>query len=152
MKNLMILAIVVLLAGGVWYYSRQTGYQPVSPTEKEATEVSQPTPTASPSPEEKKMESTESMSPQEEIKVDLSNFRFNPPTTRIKAGQAYKLTLANKGVAHTYTVDALKLNWRLAAGETKTFDLMVDKKGTYAVYCAVPGHVELGMVGKLVVE
>ena len=126
----------------------------VTPAAESMTEAPQATEAASPTPEvgmEEKI-ATETPTPAAEgISVTLTNLKFVPSNLTIKASKNYKLTIVSNG-PHTYTIDKLGINFAVESGATKAFDLKVEKKGTYEVYCATPGHKEGGMVGKLIVN
>lgn len=61
-----------------------------------------------------------------------------------------RLVLRNEGrVSHTFTIDELGINVRLAPGETKIMEITLSKAASYIFYC-IP-HRGLGMVGNLTV-
>lgn len=143
MKGIMgLLVIVVLVAGGYYFLSRPTSAPAPSP--KSSTESSVSSPAA-------EKETSPAAMVNREIAVAMVGLKFVPTTINVKAGEKVKLNLSSTG-PHTFTVDALNINWVLNSGEFQTYDLMVDKKGSYPIYCATPGHKEAGMVGTLVVE
>lgn len=161
MKQLVIgMAVVLVVVLGAYLLVKPTNAPQTTPTvevtpeAENVTEIPQATEAASPTPEvavEEKI-ATETPTPEAEgISVTLANLKFVPSNLTIKAGKNYKLTIVSNG-PHTYTIDKLGINFSVAAGQTKAFDLKVDKKGTYEVYCATPGHKEGGMVGKLIVN
>jgi plastocyanin len=81
--------------------------------------------------------------------VTITDFAFNPSSVSAPAG-AVTLTIANAGVVpHTFTIDGL-VNASVAPGQTTTVSFTATD-GTYRIYCAVSGHVSLGMTGTLVV-
>jgi plastocyanin len=81
--------------------------------------------------------------------VVLSDFAFSPRSIAASPGTV-NLTVRNTGqVPHTFTVDGL-VNASLQPGETKTLTFQATD-GTYQIYCAMPGHPDLGMTGTLVV-
>ncbi len=164
MKQLFIgIAVAIVVVLGAYILVKPTNAPMTTPAEESGgamgeTSTAEPvvmeaTPTATPvvgAVEEK--EATKGSQPiAETLKVSLSNLKFSPSTLTIKVGKAYRLELSSKG-PHTYTIDDLSVNFAVASGETKTFDLSVSKKGTYNVYCATPGHSDAGMVGKLIVN
>ncbi len=59
------------------------------------------------------------------------------------------LTLTSLDTSHTFTIDELGINISVGAGLTVTREFKVDKAGTFAFYCAVPGHRDAGMEGTL---
>lgn len=143
MKIILSLIVIPGLVIGAYYFLSRPSYAP-QPSPKTSTESS-----VSPTPTEREASPT-AESPKE-IKVEMKGLKFVPAVVRIKAGEKVKLTLTSD-VTHTYTIDKLGLNFRLRGDEVKSFDLMVEKPGTYEVYCSIPSHKEGGMVGMLVVE
>lgn len=88
-----------------------------------------------------------------EIKVTASEFKFSPSAVEVPAGAPIKLELKNIGtVEHDFVVDALKLKVYAGAAKTASQTIGPLAAGTYDVYCAVQGHKEAGMIGKLVVR
>ncbi|HEU5315514.1 MAG TPA: multicopper oxidase domain-containing protein [Chloroflexota bacterium] len=114
------------------------------------------------------------------VAVTAQAFRYQPSTLEWKAGQPVALTLRNPdAVEHDFIVDGLKFSVAGRAGahvshpatgsaaptpdpdslhvhataftETSlTFTPLT--KGTYTVYCSLPGHKEAGMTARLVVS
>ena len=89
-----------------------------------------------------------------EVKVGLSDFAFAPKSIEVPADKVFTLVLTNTGsVEHDFNVDALKIKVVvLPNGKPKTQEVGPLKAGTYDLYCAVVGHKEAGMAGKLVVK
>jgi plastocyanin len=61
-----------------------------------------------------------------------------------------RFSIKNEG-GHTLTVDELGLNIALN-GPSAVATFTPKKKGTFRMYCAVPGHAGAGMVGTMIVE
>ena len=89
-----------------------------------------------------------------EVKVGLSDFAFAPKSIEVPADKKFTLVLTNTGsVEHDFSVEALKINVVVPPnGKPKTQEVGPLKAGTYDLYCAVAGHKEAGMTGKLVVK
>jgi uncharacterized cupredoxin-like copper-binding protein len=52
---------------------------------------------------------------------------------------------------HNFSIDELNINVDIAPGET--VETTIDAPaGRYAFYCNVPGHIEAGMEGSLIVR
>jgi len=102
------------------------------------------------------------------IDAKMSDFKFTPDTWTVPAGQEITLNLTNDGaVTHDWSLvlvpagqtltDADKSNsvaeFTLEPGKTEvvSFTAPADP-GEYQVICAIPGHTEAGMVGKLIVQ
>ncbi len=87
------------------------------------------------------------------VSVTASEFKFDPATITVKAGQTVNVSLKNTGsVKHTFVVK--EANFTLAAdpGQTATGSFTAPAAGTYTFYCDVPGHEDAGMKGTLTVQ
>ena len=101
------------------------------------------------------------------------SMRFAPDTIQVKKGETVRFTLQNAGrMSHEMvlgTPDELKEHAammrkmpmmqhaepnmvRLAPGQRGSIVWQFDKPGTVDFACLVPGHMEAGMMGKVVVE
>lgn len=85
-----------------------------------------------------------------EIRVDLSNYKFEPSSITVKKGEKIRLILTSKDIYHTFTIDELGINIEVSPGQTVTREIVADRSGTFRLYC-VP-HESLGMVGEFTVE
>lgn len=81
--------------------------------------------------------------------ITAGNLHFAPDTISVKAGDHVRLTVVNQDVFHTLTIDELGVSCNLPAGQTTTCDFTASQGGTFAFYCAVPGHKDAGMHGTL---
>jgi plastocyanin len=104
------------------------------------------------------------------ITVTTTDFKYDPQTWTVSAGQAVTLTFTNKGATEhewvllkkgtTVTLpfdadDEDKVFWEIEAqpGGTKTETFTAPSEaGTYTVVCGTPGHLEQGMEATLVVK
>jgi plastocyanin len=86
------------------------------------------------------------------VEVSMVEYAFAPQEVTVAPGQ--DLAIANDGaIDHSYLVVDLAKGLELAGGDAGTLSLPDDvEPGTYRVICDLPGHVEEGMVGSLVVE
>ncbi len=103
------------------------------------------------------------------LKVDMVEFMFNPDTYTVPAGQEITIELKNSGaILHEFVImkfgteismpfddnDADNVYWEheVEAGQTDTLTFTAPSEpGEYQVVCAIAGHIEAGMIGKLVV-
>ncbi len=85
-------------------------------------------------------------------KVTAKEYTFTPKTITTEAG-AKQVTITNAGaLEHTFVIDALKVKSPvIKPGQSVTIAVNL-KKGTYQVYCDVPGHQQVGMVATLTVK
>ena len=110
-----------------------------------------------------------------QVTVTARSFGYEPASLEWHVGQPVRLRLRNPdAVEHDFVVDALKYTSAgdghaahgAAAGPTPspdslhihapafgegTLTLTPRSKGTYVVYCTIPGHKEAGMTARLVV-
>lgn len=89
-----------------------------------------------------------------EIKIITTEFRYNPTTLKIKAGQPILLTLDNSQgtIEHNLVIKDLGIKITAKTGEIVKQRLLFDKPGEYNFKCSLPAHYEAGMAGKLTVE
>jgi FtsP/CotA-like multicopper oxidase with cupredoxin domain/uncharacterized cupredoxin-like copper-binding protein len=87
--------------------------------------------------------------------VTLTEFAIDPGAIHAPAGQTLTFQVTNEGTApHTFAVDTGQgvLETReLANGDTETLEVPALVAGEYRTFCTVPGHVEAGMEGSLMV-
>jgi plastocyanin len=86
------------------------------------------------------------------VEISMVEYAFAPVEATAEPGQ--ELAITNDGaISHSYLITDLGKGLELAAGEEGTLRLPDDvEPGTYRVICDLPGHVEQGMVGSLVVR
>lgn len=114
--------------------------------------------------------------PDTAITVELTDFSYGPSSISIPAGQPVTLTLNNTGLLeHDFVVEKINvadviaddsgsnhhmhdmssssydLHASTGAGQTNVLQFTALEPGTYKIFCSVPGHIETGMIGELVV-
>ena len=84
------------------------------------------------------------------------DFRFNPSTITVKAGQPLEVTFQNGGeILHDFTVQeglAKPVVITEDGGKSGTATVTYAKPGTYKFFCSQPGHDQLGMHGTITVQ
>lgn len=106
----------------------------------------------------------------EKISVTTTDFKFEPTSWTVSAGNEVELTLTNDGtLEHEWVIikqgmevtipfdedDEDKVYWEMEAqpGETNTETFTAPSEaGTYTVVCGIPAHLEQGMTGTLIVK
>jgi uncharacterized cupredoxin-like copper-binding protein len=107
------------------------------------------------------------------VVVTTNGFRYVPSTVEVTAGQPVRLTLRNPdAVEHDFIIDKLPSHSGSGAHQAgmdhpggeegvhihapafaESFGVFTPtEKGTYTVYCSLPGHKEQGMTASLVVR
>jgi uncharacterized cupredoxin-like copper-binding protein len=102
------------------------------------------------------------------IEVKMTDFQFSPNQWKVSSGGEVNLKISNNGtVEHEFAImkapvsmpfsddDEPNVLWEisLAAGESKTATFTAPMNaGEYDIVCGIPGHIESGMTGKLIVE
>jgi len=110
------------------------------------------------------------------VTVTMTEFGFEPNVINVSAGSPVELTLVNEGaVEHDFVIEVIQvtnvsssnsgdhhmatdehsefdLHTSTAAGETSTLTFTPTESGTYKIICSVPGHLDAGMTGELIVK
>lgn len=140
MKNKvpMIVAVIAVVGGLLWYMKGSAPTQPVQPSES-----MQPASGSA---------MTDANSKQ--LMVDGSEFKFSMTSITLKKGEKVKLTLTNSGkMPHDFVVDELGVKTKtIKNGESDTIEFTPDKTGSFEFYCSVGSHRAMGMKGTMIVE
>jgi plastocyanin len=137
MRILAAVALVAVVAAGCREEDRG-GFGEPPPASPEVTEASSP----SPQPE----------LPPQRVRVRApGGLRFDPETLEARAGGPTLFTFENAdGAEHTFVVNELNLFMRAEPGETVRLPVTLPQdRGRFTFYCAVPGHREGGMAGRI---
>ena len=107
--------------------------------------------------------------PSTKMDFTMTDFAFNPSEFTVPAGEEITLHVTHQGtMEHSFIImkyeedagvmfdDADKVNifWEVDVqpGDSETVTLTApEKPGTYQVICGMPGHLQSGMIGKLIV-
>jgi plastocyanin len=86
--------------------------------------------------------------------IEMQDISFAETTLTVPANTEITINLTNTGALnHTFDIDELGVSsGEYASGQTGTVTFNTGKPGEYEYYCAIPGHREQGMVGKLIVQ
>ena len=105
--------------------------------------------------------------PSTNIEVTMSDFKFQPDSFTVPAGQEITLKVTNSGgVIHSLVImqgdksagtefneeDQPNVYWETeipAGGSNDTSFIAPSEPGEYEIVCHIPGHVQAGMVGIL---
>ncbi len=80
-------------------------------------------------------------------------FSFDRQELSAKVGETVALRFDNTHNApHSFDIDELNVHVQAAPGQERLIRFQAATAGTYTFYCAIPGHRQAGMEGRLVVE
>lgn len=111
----------------------------------------------------------------ETLQITAVNMKYDTPEITVKRGQPLKVVLVNQdGVVHDLSIDHVEgtvkkqtrdvhaahsdggktpdLHVSAAANGKGSIQFTPTATGTYEFYCAVDGHKEAGMIGRLIVQ
>jgi uncharacterized cupredoxin-like copper-binding protein len=85
------------------------------------------------------------------ITVVAKEFKFSPGAIQVKKGQHVTIVFKNEGrLSHNLTIPDLGLHTStIQSGAQATIEFTAKQTGTHAFWCAVPGHKQAGMIGKV---
>ena len=156
-KNIMIgIVVIVLVIAGLGWFMMQ-GQTPPATTEAPAgtmEQIAMPSDSAMMASPAGAMESTGSAAEgTTEFTVTGTNFKFDVPEIRVKAGDTVTIKFVNAGGFHDLVIDEFDVATKQTTGPTEeTVTFVADKAGTYEYYCSVGQHRAMGMKGNLIVE
>ena len=84
------------------------------------------------------------------IDMQYGGMFFAPDSITVQRGQEVTINLQGAGT-HTFTIDELGINVPLSGSADESVTFTPEQAGTYAFYCAIPGHRQQGMEGTLIV-
>ena len=101
-------------------------------------------------------ESLLEVDPTREIVITTTDFSFIPSDITVQAGEPARIVFRNMGnEPHNWGVEEFRYlrSLVIAPGDSDTFEFIVpEERGTFTVYCSVPGHRENDMVGAMHIE
>jgi uncharacterized cupredoxin-like copper-binding protein len=87
------------------------------------------------------------------IRIDATDFAFEPSTVEVSAPGTYTFIVANTGKAeHALEIEGPGVEEKtgtIAAGDEAELTVEITEAGEYEVYCPVGGHRDMGMEGTL---
>jgi len=156
MKGIFALLVLVILAGGGWYF-----YQNSSPTVPAIPVIETGTNTdtgeTSTGMETGTIPATETApasAPATKVfSLTGKMFAFSQAEIRVKKGDTVTINFESTAGLHDWVVDTFNARTQQVQPGTKTsVTFVADKTGTFEYYCSVGSHRANGMAGKLIVE
>ncbi len=75
--------------------------------------------------------------PGPEVEIRVSRQGFDPAVVTLRKGETTRIVLSTDEGEHCFAVDALRVEKRVVAGRSTTFDLIADRAGRFPFYCCV---------------
>ena len=175
MKKLLVAALIIIAAGGVYALTRndtettqntnQTNSNPspapVTPPHEEGmgeavepAPAPTPTPTPGPEPIKDDIDDVDVLPPQAKFfNLTGRNFVFSQTEIKVKKGDVIQINFESTDGLHDWVVDEFNARTERVNPGTKTsVEFIANKTGTFEYYCSVSIHRAAGMKGKLIVE
>lgn len=130
-RNILIGAVIILAAAGIYIVNRQ----PVAPQVPPAPVVSQ-TPV-------KEFTMTSYYAPSERRAY------FSLKELVVNKGDRVRIKVTNTAGSHDFVLDEYNLNQETPLNEQQTIEFTADKAGEFVYYCSRPGHRASGQWGTL---
>jgi uncharacterized cupredoxin-like copper-binding protein len=87
------------------------------------------------------------------LTLEEKNTLFVTKELTVRNGNNMLIIIKNSDASvHTFTINEIGVNVENPASRTSLAAFKADKVGTYIFYCAIPGHREAGMEGKITVQ
>lgn len=88
------------------------------------------------------------------VELKMTEYSFTPKEVRVTAGQPVTLTLNNQGAdSHNLVIDAFNVKSQtIPAGQKGQVVFTPNQKGSFKIYCSMPGHEASGMTATLIVQ
>lgn len=93
------------------------------------------------------------MAPSKTFQVEVTEYHFSPATFAVNAGDTIRFEIRNTGKeTHEFELPDLKLETVIPPGDRVTLTVPKTAAGLYKVQCDLPGHIDKGMTGELLVR
>ncbi len=93
------------------------------------------------------------LAPTKIFQVEVTEFHFSPASFTVKAGDTVRFEIRNTGKEiHEFELPELGIEAVIPPGDTVTLTIPKTAAGNYELVCDLPGHIEKGMTGKLLVN
>jgi uncharacterized cupredoxin-like copper-binding protein len=91
--------------------------------------------------------------PAQEVALEARDFEFNTPALEVEAGRPVVVTFVNRGqIDHALAFEEWgEATETLRPGESAELRFTPGETGSFAFYCAIPGHPAAGMTGTITV-
>ena len=86
---------------------------------------------------------TTSQDPEEELpgrkrfSLTARRYGFDPDVIDVRQNDIVRLTVTSEDIAHSFTVDAYRIQKRIPPGGSVTFEFRADEVGRFPFYCSM---------------
>ena len=90
---------------------------------------------------------------QRSFTVTASKYAFAPVRLEVAQDDLVKVTMTSADIAHSFTIDAYRIDRRVGPKQTVTFEFRATQPGTFKIYCKLTQDARCkDMHGELVVN
>jgi heme/copper-type cytochrome/quinol oxidase subunit 2 len=90
---------------------------------------------------------------QRSFTVTASKYTFAPVRLEVAQDDLVKVTMTSADIAHSFTIDAYRIDRRVGPKQTVTFEFRATQSGTFKIYCKLTQDARCkDMHGELIVN
>lgn len=71
------------------------------------------------------------------LTMTARRYTFDPEVLDVRRNDVVQLTITSEDIAHSFTVDAYRIQKRIPPGGSVTFEFRADEAGRFAYYCSM---------------
>lgn len=87
------------------------------------------------------------------LTLTARKYEFQPEVIDVKHNDIVRLTITSADIAHSFTVDAYRIQKRIPPGGSITFEFRADEVGRFPFYCSIRADAGCqAMQGELIVR
>ncbi|KKS28559.1 MAG: Nitrite reductase [Parcubacteria group bacterium GW2011_GWA2_43_11] len=152
-KTLSVIVIIILIAGGFWFFMRADDTQ--TPSTKQTPSTAQTTPVTK-QPSTSSATQTPSSQTQTNNRVVFNikgtKFAYDKKELTVTEGDMVTINFESADGFHDWVIDEFNAATKqVDVGVPTSVTFVADKVGVFEYYCSVGNHRAMGMVGKLTV-
>ena len=152
-KTLSVIVIIILIAGGFWFFMRTDDTQ--TPSTKQTPSTTQTTPVTN-RPSTSSATQTPSSQTQTNNRVVFNvkgtKFAYDKKELTVTEGDMVTINFESADGFHDWVIDEFNAATKqVDVGVPTSVTFVADKVGVFEYYCSVGNHRAMGMVGKLTV-
>jgi plastocyanin len=81
------------------------------------------------------------------------SFAISPATITVNRGDSVQITVISNDIGHDFCIEGYNVcSSIVSSGQSTTLNFVANQAGTFAYYCNIDGHRQLGMQGQLIVQ